>query len=160
MQDDMHVAPPTHPVSVMTVKTESERDRFHLTLLSIFYYIMGGLSVLGVCGGSVYLVLGVAAHRNPGAFSGQGPPPPLPMDWIFGGFGAFIVVASIGMAAVLLLAGRALSVRKWKILCYIAGGLVCLSVPFGTVLGVYTFLTMTRPGVQRMFEEARDASID
>ena len=40
---------------------------------------------------------------------------------------------------------------KWRTLGYINAGLNCLSVPLGTVLGVFTFVVMSRPGARMLF---------
>ena len=149
---DVPDVPPQHPVAAPRVVPEAERDQFHLQLLSIFYDILSALCLLGICGGAVYLVLGVAAVRNPGPFAASGAQP-IPIDAVFFGFGGAIILITLVMSILCFLTARMLNARRRIILCYITAALVCLSVPVGTALGVYSFITLTRPGVRRMFAE-------
>ena len=49
------------------------------------------------------------------------------------------------------LAGRFIALRRHRMFCLVIAGLICLWVPLGTALGVYTFVILTRPGVIEWF---------
>ncbi len=40
--------------------------------------------------------------------------------------------------------------ERWS-LCYLTGWFECLAFPFGTVVGIFTILVLSRPGVKRLF---------
>lgn len=68
--------------------------------------------------------------------------------------------ASVGMGISLtmalftvlkLLAAQAIGQRKWKGLVLATAAISVLGVPWGTALGVLTFLVLTRPSVASQF---------
>ena len=124
-----------------------DRDRDHLNILKICYYISAGLSAVGaVLASVIYIVLGgfmvsqvpdQEAHFVGGAFIGVG---------IF-----LFILMGIGAAASYF-TGRRLAEQRGKIFVMIVAGLHCLSFPLGTILGVFTFVVLLRPAVQAVFD--------
>lgn len=130
------------------------QDESHLSLLSIFHYIMGGLTLLASLVFVVYILLGALFIAQPEGFAENadpnGPPPAL-MGGIFIVIGviAMVLVAATGVLE--LVAGASLrSKRRW-VLCLVVAGLNCLNAPLGTILGVFTFLVLFRPSVKELF---------
>jgi hypothetical protein len=127
------------------------QDEEHLRMLSILYYIWGGLTACFSCLGVVYVVMGgvfmVAAsqqHNGPPAWFGA----------IFSIFGVLMVLLVGAVAGLTIWTGRNLQQRKRYTLCLIVAGLSCLSVPLGTALGVFTFVVLSRPSVKQLFNAA------
>ena len=56
------------------------------------------------------------------------------------------------MAGLNLVAGRSLTRKQNLTLIQILAGLSCLHVPYGTALGVLTFMVLGRPTVRALFE--------
>ena len=79
--------------------------------------------------------------------------PPDEVVWIFGVMG--IAMASIGLLFTLLKlqAARALRRRDSRMLILIAAAVTCLEFPYGTALGVMTFVVMNRQSVEHLFED-------
>jgi hypothetical protein len=46
---------------------------------------------------------------------------------------------------------RSLTQRRHKIMICVIAGLACVCIPWGTVLGVFTFAVLSRPSVQTTF---------
>jgi hypothetical protein len=61
------------------------------------------------------------------------------------------MVAGVSFAVCLVQAGRALMQRRRYTFCLVIGGLSCILMPFGTVLGVFTILVLVRPSVRELF---------
>jgi len=64
----------------------------------------------------------------------------------------FVVLLVLGMALLSFLTAQGLGRQKRRVLIYIMASLACLSVPLGTLLGVFTFVIMGRPAVKQAFE--------
>ena len=126
----------------------NEQDKSHLNLLGIFYYISGAINavvlLIMVIFGGVALVATVAASR-------QDPEAAIAAIIITVVFGfSFLLVGTITVLT--FLAAHGLQNCQRKILIYIVAALSCMSVPLGTILGVFTFIVMARPGVPAAFD--------
>lgn len=123
----------------------------HLRLLSIFHYVLAGLSALFALLPLAYVGFGAAMVF--GAFEGgQGPPPPRAMGWLFIGIGAVFILAGATYVALLAIAGRFLARRRHWTFCIVVAALSCTFFPLGTVLGVFTIIVLTQDEVKREFE--------
>jgi hypothetical protein len=129
-----------------------DRDLEHLNLLSIFYYIVAGLNLVGVCLLSLYFfviggVLIFAPREGPGS-----PPVEIlaPLMIVIGGF---VILLSLTMAVLAFFTGRFLKQRRHHLFCTVMAVIECLHFPLGTILGVFTILVLQRPRVQQMFQE-------
>ena len=145
-------SPPTVPGPLLSSMTYDEQ---HLKLLSVFYYVFAGLSLLGICFGLLYAGFGLAMVYAPDRFSGGGSSEELPpvVGWLTAAFGGFMLVLSCTSAVLLLLTGRYLVRQKHRTFCLVIAGLSCLSVPLGTLLGVFTFIVLLRPSVIELFRQ-------
>jgi hypothetical protein len=135
----------------------SEQDHQHLQLLSVFHYVVGAFVGLFSCFPIIHLVLGIAMVTGAlGRGSDQ-----LTME-ILGAL--FIVMAAIfilagwSFAALLILAGTYLNRRLHYTFCLVMAGVACAFFPFGTVLGVFTILVLSRPVVRAGFTAAASAT--
>jgi len=125
------------------------RDAEHLKLLSIFHYVLAGFMALGGLTPLIHITLGVLMLT--GAIDGDGDDiRPVGLVIIFFGLGLMALLWTF--AVVTFLAGRALAARTKRTFCMVVAGINCVNVPFGTVLGVFTILVLTRPSVQELFQ--------
>ncbi|MBN2218239.1 MAG: hypothetical protein JW719_12765 [Pirellulales bacterium] len=130
-------------------------DDEHVRLLSIFYYVLGALNALWAFFPLIYVFFGLffvaifptVPHNKDAA----------PMAF-FGLFfiviGLFGFVVCVAFAALKIYAGYCLAQRKNRVFCYVVAALSCLYMPFGTILGVFTFLVLARPNVAAQFHRA------
>jgi hypothetical protein len=56
------------------------------------------------------------------------------------------------LAVMNVLAGRFCRAHRHRVFLLVVGALDCLWVPFGTVLGVFDFVVLSRESVRRLFE--------
>jgi len=127
-------------------------DEEHLKLLSIFYYIFGGATGLFACFPIIHVVIGLVIVFSSSAFptSKEAGPPAL-VGWIFVIIGGIIILIGWLIAALKLYTGYCISKRRKRIFCLVIAGLSCLSFPYGTTLGVFTFMVLLRPSVNELF---------
>jgi hypothetical protein len=127
-------------------------DTEHLGLLAIFHYVVAGVAALFSFFPLFYSVIGgflLYAAEHPGP--GNQEPPPAFLGWIFIAVGAVFFFAGIAMAICILIAGRCLSRRKGYSFAFVMACIECLFVPFGTILGVFTIIALSRESVKALF---------
>ena len=127
------------------MKTENDK---HLDLLAIFHYIVGGITALFYSITHIHVAIGIAMLL--GKFGGPNPPPAF-LGWIFIGIGGSIILMGWALAACMIIAGRKLHKRKARMYCIVVGALECFMMPFGTILGVFTIIVLSKEGVKEMF---------
>jgi hypothetical protein len=143
-------------------------DREHLSALSIGHFILAGVALLG---GVPTLLIGVSGSKlmdefgsdlsmAMGQIPGQSGVDPFggSPDAMLQDLNTLIisVVVSMVLLAVvsaihLAVVGVQLRNRRWWTFCYLTGWGECLMFPFGTVLGIFTIIVLSRPSVKRLF---------
>src|ERR1043166_4814846 len=130
-----------------------DRDTEQLNLLAIFHYVVAGLAALFSFFPLLYTTLGtifIFAARHGTAKPGEELPPEF-LGWIFAVIGAVLFVIGIAMAICILSAGRSLAHCKHYSFTLVMGCIECLFVPFGTILGVFTIVALSRESVRGLF---------
>ncbi len=135
-------------------------DQEHLRLLSIFHYIVGGLTALLACFPLIHLGFGIAMIFFPESFGGQSDQhPPAFVGWLFAGLGAFLFLCGQTLAICMVLSGRYLHRRGRYLFIFIVACVECALMPFGTVLGVFTIIVLSRDSVKRLFNHGSPSPI-
>ena len=129
------------------------RDTEHLRLLAIFHYVAAGLAAFFSFFPLLYATIGgifvfVSRHGTPKP--GEELPPEF-VGWIFVGLGLVLFLLGIAMAICIFIAGRCLSRRKAYSFALVVACIECLFVPFGTILGVFTIVALSRESVRALF---------
>jgi uncharacterized membrane protein len=134
------------------------QDREHLRLLAIFHYVVAGLAALLSFFPLLYSVIGgfllYAAH-HPGPSNQEAPSAVL--GWVFIMLGALFFLAGVTMAICILIAGRSLAHCKRYLFVLVMACSECLFVPFGTILGVFTIVVLSRESVRGLFSTTAEA---
>ena len=130
-------------------------DEEHLKLLSLGYMVSGGFAALFSLFGLLYVFIGVvmsvAISHAPQTAGKAGEPPPALVGWIFGGIGLVVFLAFITMALCKFRVASSIRRRKSRTFCMVIAGIGCLEFPYGTLLGVLTFIVLGRDSVARLF---------
>ena len=126
------------------------QDLEHLKLLSIFHYVVAGATALFALFPLLHVAFGVAmvSGRMDADLDAQ------LVGWFFIAFASVAIAVGLTLAVCILLAGRSLAQRKKRTFCMVVGGLECLLMPYGTVLGVFTLIVLMRPSMPGLFGEA------
>jgi len=129
------------------------QDEEHLKLLAIFHYVVGAIGALFACFPLIHVTLGAIMAFNPGFFTeGQkGPPPPAFVGYLFMLVGAFFILVGWSAAICTIVSGRFLARRKNRMFSFVVAALLCMFVPFGTVLGVFTIIVLSKESVQQLY---------
>ncbi len=124
----------------------SEKDTLHM--LSIFHYVIAGLIALIACIPLFHLTIGLSLTA--GAIVSEEP--------VIGVAGAFftliatlIILFGWGLAFFVFLAGKNLDRQTKYQFCMVGAGVLCIFMPLGTILGVFTLVTLQDDSVKAMF---------
>ena len=128
-----------------------KQDEEHLQLLSIFHYVVGGLAGLFALFPIIHLILGLVMIFASDKFADKGEPPPAFIGWFFVIFASLFIIFGLIIATFILATGYFLSRRRHYLFCLVMGGVECLFMPFGTVLGVFTIIVLMREPVKQLF---------
>jgi hypothetical protein len=104
----------------------------------------------------IYTAVGVVfifAARHGTTKPGEELPPEF-LGWIFAVLGSLLFLIGIAMAICVLVAGRSLALRRRYTFALVIACIQCLFVPFGTVLGVFTIVVLSRESVKALFPKA------
>ena len=127
-------------------------DLRHLRLLSIFHYVAGGLTYLFSLLPMIHVVIGWLFIVSPERMIGQrGDAPPPFFGWIFFVMGLFFVLLGFAFATTIIISGRKLSKLKNYWYSFVIACIECLLVPFGTVLGVFTIVILSKESVKKLY---------
>jgi len=123
-------------------------DNEHLNLLSIFYFIFGGLSILGSFFVLAYIFLiGSIFSSIPVESSDFENVPISIIFYIALGIFAFILIYGI----LLIIAGTSIRKKTNRIFSLIVGCIAVASFPLGTALGVFSIIVFTRNSVVDLY---------
>ena len=128
---------------------QSVIDEEHLRLLRIGYFIQGGITVFFSLFGLMYVFMGIVFSSLPTSTDGAAPPRFIGV--VFALFGAVFVLGGTVLAVLQFLAAQGLGRRRSRTLCLVAAAISCIFIPYGTVLGICTFVVLGRPSVLRLF---------
>lgn len=131
----------------------TKEDEDHLRLLSIFHYVVAGMHAVCAMFPILHLAIGAALVFAPEKLSsGEGEAPPALVGWFFMLIAGGLMALGATLAACIAIAGRFLSQRRRYLFCLVtACVMAALSMPFGTVLGVFTIIVLMRPSVKAAF---------
>lgn len=129
------------------------QDATHLDLLGIFHYIVAGFSALFSLFPVIHLAIGIAmvtGHMD-GMHAKPGEPDPALFGWFFVAIAGVLIAMGLTFSALLAYAGRCLRQRRRHTFCLVMAAISCAFVPFGTVLGIFTLIVLTKPSAKALF---------
>jgi len=131
---------------------EIERN---LNTLSLFHYIAGAIFVVFACIPLIHVGIGIAMISAPESFvADNGQVPPEVLGYFFTAVGILFFLAGQALACAVIYAGRCLKQRKMYTYCFVTGCVSCMAVPFGTILGVFTIVLLSKDETKALFAKA------
>jgi len=133
----------------------STDDKLHnLDLLGTFHYVLAGITALFASIWIFYIVIGVVALTGtlPVTNSSGETTDPRLFGWMFIVIGAMIMIPGWCLAVLMFLSGRKMRQRKHRMFSVVVAGIECAFIPLGTVLGVFTLMTLTKPPAKKAYD--------
>lgn len=130
------------------------QDIRHLDLLGTFHYVLGGLTALFSCFPFIHLFIGISLLS--GELFGEqikGEPPPDMFAWLFIILAIVFILSGWALSVCMFIAGSRLKQRRSRVFCMVIAGIECTLMPFGTILGVFTLVTLNKESVMALFEK-------
>lgn len=128
------------------------RDEEQLKLLSLGYRVSAAIVGFYALFGLLYVFIGLLFVLAPMDFSASGgEPAPALMGWLFGGMGLAFLVAGLTLAALKWVAANRIRDRRSLAFCQVIAAVSCVEIPYGTLLGVLTFVVASRPSIRQQF---------
>jgi len=143
---------PEIPLAVV----QRQRDEEQLSLLAVFHYVVAGLGALFACFPLIHIAIGTMLFLQP-EFMTKGQSGELPPQWfglIFVIMGGVFVLTGWTAAICTFLSRRYLSKRKNRMFSFVMGAVLCLFMPFGTILGVFTIVVLSKDSVKALYGKA------
>ena len=132
------------------------QDADQLRLLSIFHYVVSGILAVFSMFPILHLAMGIAmlAGAFDDASNGSSRPPAF-LGYIMILVPAVIILCGLAMTLCVAIAGRRLGHHRNYMYCLVIAGIECMFIPFGTILGVFTLIVLSRPTVKDLFGVAQ-----
>lgn len=126
-----------------------------LKLLSVGYFIQGGIATFYGLVFAAYLAIMGAVFGSvlTNVQSRSQVPIPAGVLSLIGVILGCVLLLVILMGLLMLYCGLALRRRRHRLLVLIMAGVNLLSIPYGTVLGIFTILVLQRPAAKAMFDQ-------
>ena len=136
-------------------KTE---DQEHLKLLAIGHYVVGGIGVFFACLPLIHLTLGLAfLFGGIEDFEGAAAEEvPAFIGLLFAIIGGIFFLFGQACAWCVIYSGRQIAQRKKHTFSFIIGCVNCMFFPFGTILGVFTIIVLSRDSVKDLYNPELD----
>ena len=140
----------TAPVAV-------NRDEEHLRQLATFHTVLAVIGGVFACFPLLHVGLGLMMMFDPSFFEkghqAAQPPPPV-FGLFFVVMGGVFVLLGWAMAVCTFLSGRYISRRCNRMFSIVVAALLCMFLPFGTLLGVFTLVVLCRDSVERLYQQS------
>ncbi|HNW91666.1 MAG TPA: hypothetical protein PKM88_02025 [bacterium] len=130
-----------------------DQDAQQLRLLAVFHYVVAGLAFVFGCVPVFHILIGADLLFDlqlTGFSQGAHRPPPL-FGAMFFGMGLLTLLLAWSLAGMTVAAGWHLGRHRAHLFCLVTAAVLCIFVPFGTVLGIFTIIVLSRPSVQMRF---------
>lgn len=132
------------------------KDAEHLRLVAVFHYVFSGFAVLGLGFLAMHYAFMSTFFDNPEMWKNtKGGPPPAEFfgifKWFYLFFGAVVVLGGVAN----LVSARCIQKRRARIFSLVLAGVNCTQVPFGTALGVFTFIVLLRDSVRSLYARSK-----
>ncbi len=127
-----------------------KQDLEQIKLLSIFHLILGIMTSIVSLFPLIYVGMGIAALH--GQLDEKGSPAPPFIGWMLIAIGLAGFTILVAISIVMIIASRRLKLHKSRMFCLVVAGIECIMTPLGTVLGVFTIITLIKDSVIKLFE--------
>jgi hypothetical protein len=127
-------------------------DEANIDMLAIFHYVVGAFMALFSLFPLIYLVFGMFFIFAPDITNNSQPSSaPEFVGYIFIVIGIVFVLIGEALAFSVIYSGRQLQKKQKRMFSFIIACIMCFFVPFGTILGVFTIVVLSKDSVIALY---------
>ncbi len=132
---------------------EDRQDLEHLRLLSIFHYVVGGIGAFFALFPIIHLIIGLVFIFSPESFpdSNTGEPPPQFFGYLFASIGGLFFILGEAFSFLVIYSGIQIKNRQKYSFSFVIACILCMFIPFGTALGVFSIIVLSRDSVKQIY---------
>ncbi len=124
------------------------QEEANLDLLGTLHIVMGILTALFACIPIIHLVIGIVMLTS-GVNGADQAPRAIAFAFII--LASLIILTGWALAILIIIAGVKLKKRSSYKFCLVIAFVECLIMPLGTVLGIFTIVTLSKKPVKDLF---------
>ena len=125
----------------------------NIKILEMFHYIYGGICCFFGLFPIFHIVIGILILTNAFPHSNQGQELPKFFGYIFVIAGSIILLFSQTLGVLTIISGRKIAKLKSRNFSLVIAGINCIGFPFGTVLGVFALMMLTKDEAKILYGE-------
>lgn len=145
------------PQQNFNANLEQQKDAKHLDQLSLGFKIYAAVNALFSSFPIIHLVIGIAMVT--GGMSGGRDAPPEFFGWFFIVFALVFILFGYTVSICNFLAGRYIKERRNYTFCFVMSCINCMFMPFGTVLGIFSIIVLSRDTVKEFFKKSSEKTL-
>ncbi len=96
------------------------------------------------------MVTGTIPLKDP---AGNGPPDAF--GWIFVAMGSAFFLLGQALSICIIVSGRYINQTKGYMFSFVTACIMCMFFPFGTALGVFTIIVLSRDSVRKRYDDQK-----
>lgn len=131
-----------------------EKNLENLRILGAFYYVVACFAAMIALIPMIHLAIGsillIVSSFNPKEMFPLGL-----VGGVFVAVAAFLILLGATFGTCLFFAGRFLRQTRHYYYCLVMGGVACVFFPWGTILGVFTLILLSKPEVKELFKDGK-----
>lgn len=134
------------------MKQINGNNREYLKLLSIFHYVLGGIVAVFSMFSLFHISFGLSYIFSPSKIPQPDGTSPVPnFGWMFLLVGLTFLLLGLTLSSCLITSGRFIAKRRRYWFSFVVACIECLFTPFGTVLGIFTIIVLSRDSVKALY---------
>lgn len=129
------------------------KDQKDLKTLSTFHYIVGILQMLFSLFPLIHIVIGLGLAFFP-SILGEDAPNKIPQFFgiFFAVIGSVFLITGEVLGLLTIYSGKLIARQQKLTFSIVIGCLNCLFFPFGTILGIFTIITLNKDSVKQLYQ--------
>lgn len=136
------------------------KDQTDLKQLATFHYVLGGLGIFFSLFALIYVIIGIVMLSNPDTLDmSDAEAPPAFMGGVLVAVGGITFLLGEIVSICLIISGNKLKKQTGYMFSFIMACIICLNMPLGTILGIFTIMVLQRDSVKALYNRPGNPAV-